>query len=116
MTAGRGVIHAEMPDDEVMKNGGTVEGFQLWVNLPKKDKMINPRYQDTPSAKIPEVLVPSPTDSKVLDAVRTRVIAGESQGKSAVIETRTPILYLDIQLNEKGVEYETAVPSQYNGM
>ena len=44
-SAGSGVVHSEMPSDDIMKNGGVIEGFQLWVNLPKVDKMIAPRYQ-----------------------------------------------------------------------
>ena len=55
MTAGSGVVHSEMPTDELLKNGGKFEGFQLWVNLPAKDKMIKPRYQDTPAETIPVV-------------------------------------------------------------
>ena len=55
MTAGSGVVHSEMPSDEFLKRGGKSEGFQLWVNLPAKDKMIKPRYQDTDTKKIPVV-------------------------------------------------------------
>ena len=55
MTAGSGVVHSEMPSDDVLKKGGRSEGFQLWVNLPAKDKMIKPRYQDTDANKIPVV-------------------------------------------------------------
>ena len=55
MTAGSGVVHSEMPSDEMIEKGGRSEGFQLWVNLPAKDKMIPPRYQDMPADKIPIV-------------------------------------------------------------
>ena len=58
MTAGSGVVHSEMPTDELLKTGGRMEGFQLWVNLPKKFKMVPPRYQDTPPEKIPVVTSP----------------------------------------------------------
>ena len=58
MTAGSGVVHSEMPSDEFLKRGGRSEGFQLWVNLPAKDKMIRPRYQDTDAKKIPVVTSP----------------------------------------------------------
>ena len=75
MTAGSGVVHAEMPSDDVMKNGGRSEGFQLWVNLPAKDKMIPPRYQDTAAELIPIV---TDQDGKVW----VKVIAGESLGTS----------------------------------
>lgn len=58
MTAGSGVVHSEMPSDEFFKRGGKSEGFQLWVNLPAKEKMIKPRYQDTDTKKIPVVSSP----------------------------------------------------------
>ena len=58
MTAGSGVVHSEMPSDEFLKRGGKSEGFQLWVNLPAKEKMIKPRYQDTDAKKIPVVSSP----------------------------------------------------------
>lgn len=58
MTAGSGVVHSEMPCQELLEKGGRSEGFQLWVNLPKKDKMIKPRYQDTPAERIPVVKSP----------------------------------------------------------
>ena len=54
MTAGAGVVHAEMPSAEFMRTGGRMHGFQLWVNLPRQDKMIKPRYQEIPSARIPK--------------------------------------------------------------
>src|SRR5688500_10474213 len=53
MTAGSGVIHSEMPEKEYSKNGGKLHGFQLWVNLPKKSKMMKSRYQEIPQSKIP---------------------------------------------------------------
>src|SRR6476661_3484941 len=89
MTAGRGVIHSEEPSKEFQQTGGTLHGVQLWVNLPKKDKMTVPRYQEIPAAQIPSA---STSDGKVT----VRVLAGESLGVRAVIETRTPIFYLDM--------------------
>ena len=107
MTAGSGVVHSEMPTDDMIKNGGHMEGFQLWVNLPAKDKMIPPRYQDTPSEKIPIVTA---DDGKVW----VKVIAGESLGTKAVIDTRTPMMYLDIHL-QPGTKFTQSVPSNFNG-
>jgi len=104
MTAGDGVVHSEMPSGELMRNGGRLHGFQLWVNLPKKDKRIAPRYQDTASSKIPVV---------TKEKVRVKVIAGESLGAHAVIETRTPILYLHVTLSPGGV-LDQPVPSEFN--
>jgi len=73
-TAGAGVVHSEMPSSEMLERGGRMFGFQLWVNLPRRDKMIPPRYQDTPSARIPVV---TSADGKA----RVKVIAGESLGR-----------------------------------
>jgi hypothetical protein len=93
MTAGRGVVHSEMPSADLLENGGTLEGFQLWVNLPRAKKMSPPRYQDIPAENIPTVAIPGgKPDSTV------RVIAGSSCGASAVIETATPIQMLDIRI------------------
>ena len=107
MTAGSGVVHSEMPADEILKNGGKSEGFQLWVNLPAKDKMIPPRYQDTPADKIPIVTAEGGN-------IWVKVIAGEALGTTAVIETRTPIMYLDIRLKPKTV-FIQPVPKSYEG-
>lgn len=104
MTAGSGVIHSEMPEKEFSQKGGTLHGFQLWVNLPKKDKMMKPRYQDLPANKIPIVQN---------DKIKVRVIAGESMGKQATIETRTPIMYLHFTI-QPGAQVTQIVPQNYN--
>src|SRR5262245_60698918 len=88
MTAGRGVVHSEMPARAIRERGGRVHGFQLWVNLPARDKMMAPRYQEVPASRIPEAATP---DGKA----RVRVIAGEALGARAVVDTRTPIVYQD---------------------
>lgn len=104
MIAGSGVIHSEMPSKEFVQKGGTLHGFQLWVNLPKKDKMMKPRYQELSSKKIP---------TAQNDGVQVKVIAGESMGEKAVIQTRTPIMYLHftLQLNAKVTQ---TIPKNYN--
>lgn len=106
MTAGAGVIHSEMPEDEFTRNGGRMHGFQLWVNLPRQDKMIKPYYQEIPSSKIPVVKSP---DGKVT----AKVIAGEALGVNAIIETRTPITYVHFTLQPKS-EIEQYIPAEYN--
>ena len=78
MTAGAGVIHSEMPSAEFERAGGRLHGFQLWVNLPKRDKMMKPRYQEIPSSQIPKA---TSTDG----LVTVNVIAGEALGQKAVI-------------------------------
>jgi quercetin 2,3-dioxygenase len=103
MTAGDGVVHSEMPAEEILRNGGRIHGFQLWVNLPRSDKRMTPRYQEIPSARIP---VARSDDGRV----RVRVVAGESLGKKAVIDTRTPILYLHATLLPGGVLSQPVAP------
>ncbi|KAI9503949.1 hypothetical protein GGI25_000835 [Coemansia spiralis] len=90
MTAGSGVIHSEMPSDDLLKNGGNFHGFQIWVNLPAKDKMIRPRYQDVPPEDIPWF---ESEDKKT----KIKVIAGEVGDVKATIDTHTPIYFLDLR-------------------
>jgi redox-sensitive bicupin YhaK (pirin superfamily) len=88
MTAGRGIVHSEMP----RQKDGLMWGFQLWVNLPARDKMTTPRYQDIPPAKIPEV--------ELTAGVRARVIAGEAGGVRGPVEgIVTRPLYLDVRMD-----------------
>ena len=91
MTAGSGVVHSEMPSDDIRRHGGRIHGFQVWVNLPARDKMMAPRYQEVPASGIPQAATP---DGKA----DVRVIAGEALGVRAVIDTRTPIVYQDWKL------------------
>ena len=100
--------HSELPSREFFEKGGTMHGFQIWINLPSKQKMISPRYQDTPSERIPEVIL---EDGKS----KVRVIAGVFKGIKAVIETNTPILYLHASL-EPGVELKHPVSIDNNIM
>jgi len=106
MTAGAGVVHSEMPAADLRRKGGRLHGFQLWVNLPKRDKMIPPRYQEIPAARIPSA---HSDDGKV----SLRVIAGEALGAKAVIETRTPIHYLHFTI-QPGGRIGQRVPRDYN--
>jgi redox-sensitive bicupin YhaK (pirin superfamily) len=103
MTAGSGVIHSEMPAADFASRGGRVHGFQLWVNLPRRDKMMAPRYQEVPASRIPEV-------STADGSVKVRVLAGEALGASAVIDTRTPILYLDAELRSGASFFQPVDP------
>jgi redox-sensitive bicupin YhaK (pirin superfamily) len=106
MTAGAGVVHAEMPSREFARTGGRMHGFQLWVNLPKRDKMMKPRYQEIPNSQIPKA-----TSADGL--VKVSVIAGEAMGEKAVIETRTPIIYLHYRIEPGGAAVQQ-MPSAYN--
>jgi redox-sensitive bicupin YhaK (pirin superfamily) len=102
MTAGRGVAHSEMPE----QNEGLMEGFQLWLNLPAKDKMCAPWYRDIPNEEVPRFALPS--------GAAVQVIAGSSHGvDGAVKREATQPLYLDIQLPQ-GVEFEQPLPAGHN--
>lgn len=91
MTAGKGIIHSEMPTKKMMEEGGLMHGFQIWVNLPAKDKMMNPRYQDITSEE-------SPIIEK--DGVWARVVAGECMGVESSIDTVIPITYVHVKMSE----------------
>lgn len=108
MTAGRGVVHSEMPSREIRERGGRVHGFQLWVNLPARDKMMAPRYQEIPASGIPQA---STGDGKA----RVRVIAGEALGVKAVIDTRTPIVYQDWTL-QPGAAVDQPLPEDHQAL
>src|SRR5438067_3093474 len=106
MTAGSGVVHAEMPSAEFMRTGGRMHGFQLWVNLPQRDKMVKPRYQEIPSSRIPKA-----TSADGL--VSVSVIAGEAVGQKVVIETRTLIIYLHYRIKPGGAAVQK-IPNDYS--
>jgi len=106
MTAGAGVVHSEMPSAEFQRTGGRMHGFQLWVNLPQRDKMTKPRYQEIPRSRISQA-----TSSDGL--VTVRVIAGAAMGQQAVIETHTPIVYLHYSIEPGGI-VEQRVPAEFN--
>lgn len=90
MTAGAGIVHSEMPSETMMRLGGRMHGFQLWVNLPAAKKMIPPRYQGFLSHEIPSVTS--------ADGAVVRVIAGEVAGVRGVVDTTSPVTYAHVSL------------------
>jgi len=94
-TAGRGIIHSEGPTKEFVKKGGTLEGIQLWLNLPAEKKMIQPKYQHI---KKEDFIVVHSEDNKV----RIQVIAGGLEGKNGRIATQTPVSVFMIDVEEGG--------------
>ncbi len=104
MTAGRGVIHSEMPEQD----DGLLQGFQLWVNLPSKQKMQPPSYQEFPSAEIPV---------ETLDnGCKVKVIAGRTNSgtKGPVVIKATAPLFIDVELPQ-GATFQQVVPASHNG-
>ncbi len=95
MTAGAGVVHSEMPSAAFQKSGGLMHGFQLWVNLPRAEKLSPPRYQGLGGATLP-------TASSADGLAEVKVIAGEALGARAATATHTPILYLHATLRPGG--------------
>jgi quercetin 2,3-dioxygenase len=101
MTAGRGVIHSEMPEQE----DGAMEGFQLWLNLPARSKMQAPWYRDIASSEVPEWQG---------DGVTARVIAGHSHGVAGAEQREgTEPLYLDLHLAPHA-HFEQSLPATHN--
>ncbi len=101
MTAGRGVIHSEIPQQE----NGVMEGFQLWLNLPGRDKMRDPWYRDFGVGELPRFSG---------EGVTAIVIAGESHGVAgAVSRDATAPLYLDLHL-AAGTRFAQALPPEHN--
>jgi redox-sensitive bicupin YhaK (pirin superfamily) len=102
MTAGRGIIHSEMP----AVTEGDLHGFQLWINLPAKDKMVKPRYQDVQAEEIP-VATDQPGSS-------VRVMAGTSGDVTGPLKLRNPGMLLDVRIEKDG-EWKHHVPEDWNG-
>ena len=102
MTAGRGIIHSEMPEQQE----GRMAGFQLWVNLAGKDKMSAPQYRDVPPADVPALTL--------ADGVEIRVIAGASHGVAgAVTRPTTEPIVLDLTL-PPGTRCDIELPAGHN--
>lgn len=106
MTAGRGIIHSEMPQQEQ----GTMRGFQLWLNLPAAEKMTPAHYRDIPAAQIPVASLPSGGSIKVI--ANSAVIAGEVVS-GPIQGLTTEAIYWDVHL-PKDAEFHHAIPEDHN--
>ena len=103
MTAGRGIVHSEMPEQQA----GRMRGFQLWLNLPARDKMTAPKYQEFGPEKIP-VATPAP-------GVHVKVIAGQvAEAKGPIAQPATDPIYLDVEL-EAGARFSHVLPADHAG-
>ncbi len=107
-TAGRGIIHAEGPSKDFVKRGGTLEGIQLWLNLPAEKKMIPADYQHV---KNEDFLVVSSEDEKVT----VQIIAGELQGTNGRIGTQTSVNAYMIDVQEGG-DFDLKVSKTHQGL
>ena len=107
-TAGRGIVHAERPTKELVKQGGTIEGIQLWLNLPSEKKMIEANYQH---AKDEEFNVITSEDQKIT----TKIIAGEFESKYGRIRTQTAVNAFMIDAKAGGEQF-ISFPKSHQGL
>ncbi len=106
MTAGSGILHKEFHEREFSKKGGLFEMIQLWINLPKKDKLAAPKYQALVGAEMNKAILPG-------DGGTVNVIAGKLNDIKGSASTFTDINLFDIRLN-KGGEMTTDIPASHN--
>ena len=107
-TAGHGIVHAEAPTKEFVKKGGTLEGIQLWLNLPAKDKLMPPNYQHLEAAQIPKIFS---EDQKV----QLNVIAGNQKEQTGLIKTQTVVNVFTAVAEENGM-LEVEIPQNHQSL
>ncbi|KAL3662019.1 hypothetical protein V7S43_012826 [Phytophthora oleae] len=101
MTPGRGIMHAEMPKSEV-----PAHGLQLWINLPSKSRMVEPKYQEISRDTVPHAF----NEDKSIEAI---VFAGEAFGYKGPVETEAPVTYVHFLLKQ-GAKMEYSIPKTHN--
>jgi quercetin 2,3-dioxygenase len=108
MTAGAGLVHSEEPTEAMLRDGGLMHGLQLWVNLPRADKLTPPRYQDLSGDKI---TLARSADGRTL----LRLVAGELGGQSGPGSTHTPIVYAHATI-AANAKLALAWPAEFNAL
>ena len=108
MTAGSGILHIETPPEELVVSGGLFHGFQLWVNLPRKDKFLPPRYQDLRGGNV--ALLTTPDGGTLI-----RLIAGDMDGHLGPGSTHTPMTMLHATLSP-GARMQLPWPKDFNAL
>ena len=107
-TAGHGIVHAEAPTKEFVKKGGTLEGIQLWLNLPAKDKLMPPNYQHLEAVQIPKIFS---EDQKV----QLNVIAGNQKDQTGLIKTQTTVNVFTAEAQENGM-LDVDIPQNHQSL
>ena len=95
MTTGSGLIHSELVTDKFKKSGGIMQGLQIWVNLPKKDKQVKPWYQHIKKNNIPTI--------KEGENVEIKVLVGEAKGVKSTVQTYSPVSIIDTHFSSPGI-------------
>ena len=103
MTTGSGLIHSELVTDDFKKSGGIMQGLQIWINLPQKDKKVKPGYQHIHKDRIPTIQI----EEKNLNI---KILVGEILGQSSSVNTYSPVSIFDIQFTKPN-EFNLSVPS-----
>ena len=103
MTAGSGVVHSELPTDDMLALGGRMHGFQLWVNLSSDRKMIAPRYQGYEADELAQV--------KLANGGLIKIVAGKVHGATGPVETTSPMTYAHATMQQNDVIEWTPEPS-----
>lgn len=104
MTAGRGIIHSERASDFFMENGETIEGIQLWVNLPSQNKMTPPKYQEIRQKDLPVI-----TENKVTH----RLVSGQWNGQKGIVDTFSPMIIIQTSILPGG-KTQIPIPENFN--
>lgn len=104
MTAGRGIIHSERASDFFMENGGTIEGIQLWVNLPSQNKMTPPKYQEIRQKDLPVII-----ENKVTH----RLVSGQWNGQKGIVDTFSPMIIIQTSILPGG-KTQIPIPENFN--
>lgn len=108
MTAGSGLVHSEMPGLNMIRDGGRLHGFQLWINLPRSQKMIPPHYQELASSRIPVA-------RNAAGNVEVKVISGEALGVRGPIQSENPIVFMHFTI-QPGGEHVQPIPAGYTAI
>ena len=95
MTTGSGLIHSELVTDKFKKSGGIMQGLQIWVNLPKKDKQAKPSYQHIKKNNIPTI--------KEGENIEIKVLVGEVKGAKSAVQTYSPVSIFDAHFSSPGI-------------
>jgi hypothetical protein len=94
MTTGSGLIHSELVTEKFKKSGGIIQGLQIWVNLPKKDKQVKPWYQHIKKDDIPVI--------KESSGVEIKVLVGKVKETKSLVQTYSPVSIFDVQFSNSG--------------
>lgn len=104
MTAGSGIVHSELPPEDFKRSGGRMHGFQIWLNLPRADKMSAPHIQYVEAKNVPTVMIGD---------TRVKIIAGECNGTKAAVKTHSPVIHYHVTIPAGGA-VEIPVAAGFN--